>query len=49
MNKECCGTCLYHFLESDDEWVCDNDYSDAYGLETAYDDSCEDYEGMDES
>ena len=44
MDKLCCGTCAYHIRVPLDEWVCDNEDSDTYGLETPYEDSCEDYE-----
>lgn len=42
--KQCCGTCVYHIRVPLDEWVCDNEDSDTYGLETPYEDFCEDYE-----
>lgn len=38
-----CGTCCHHKPFAD-EWGCDNEESEAYGLETAYDDYCEEYE-----
>ena len=28
----------------DDEWCCDNEDSEGYGLSTAYDDYCDEYE-----
>lgn len=40
-NKEmCCGTCAYHNPIAD-EWCCDNEDSEGYWLNTAYDDYCE--------
>jgi hypothetical protein len=38
-----CGTCAYHTF-SDGLWVCNNELADAYGLDTAWDNACEDYE-----
>lgn len=48
MIKKCCGTCTYHIPMPLDEWVCDNPDSEAYGLETGYEELCEDYEGRGE-
>lgn len=42
-DKECCGVCKYHKKE-DGEWTCTNEDSEAYGLETHYQDTCEEYE-----
>ena len=39
-----CGTCRWKRRENG-EWVCTNDESDAYGLDVAYDDECEEWEG----
>lgn len=36
-----CGNCKYHKY-IDDEWVCDNEESENYGLETEYADGCVD-------
>lgn len=44
MNKECCGTCAWHFPMPFEEWICDNENSDNYGMETEYGDCCVDYE-----
>ena len=38
-----CGTCKWH-RNYTGEWVCMNPESEYYGLETDYDDHCEDYE-----
>lgn len=46
--KECCGTCTYHICMPLDEWVCDNEDSEAYALDTAYGDSCDCYESRDD-
>ena len=42
----CCGKCKYHTPPESqtDDWTCDNEESDNYGLPTEYSDSCEDYE-----
>lgn len=49
MSEECCGTCKYHRRSSiNGEWICDNEFADAFGLETTYGDCCEDYESRDE-
>lgn len=39
-----CGNCEYRRC-IDGEWVCDNEESENYGLETGYSDECVDYEG----
>lgn len=44
MNKECCGTCSWHFVMLLDRWLCGNKGSDNYGLGTEYGDCCVDYE-----
>lgn len=44
MNKKCCGTCRHHLPLPLDEWICDNEESENYSLETGYEDSCADYE-----
>lgn len=38
-----CGNCKYHKY-IDGEWVCSNEESEYYGLETDYVDRCVDYE-----
>lgn len=40
----CCGNCKHHKPMSKDEFVCDNESSEGYGLSTAYDDCCEEFE-----
>ena len=44
VNTENCGNCEYHKKDEDGNWVCDNPVSDDYGLDTGYEDICEDYE-----
>ena len=39
----CCGTCCWHEY-CVGEWICDNEYSDSYGVETDYNDTCPDWE-----
>ena len=45
-----CGTCKYNTPEYEGgtrevkDFYCDNEESECYGLPTAYDDSCEDWE-----
>ena len=49
MSNECCGTCKYNRYGgevADFECVCKE--SEAYGLQTAYDDFCEEWEKKDE-
>lgn len=41
--ERCCGTCRHHKPFAG-EWGCDNEESENYALETAYDDYCEEYE-----
>lgn len=45
MDKECCGICRFcrKSVETG-EWVCTNDLSDCYAMETEYNYQCEDYE-----
>lgn len=42
-NQKCCGTCIYHTTFAD-EFGCNNEDSEAYGLETQFDDYCKEYE-----
>ena len=44
MDKECCGTCRFHRIDDDGEWICVNDISDNYTDYTDDGDSCVDYE-----
>lgn len=50
MNKlsQRCGTCAYNTPMCQDEFVCDNEESEGYGLSTAYDDYCEEYKRKEE-
>lgn len=41
---ECCGNCKYHRPMAQDAFMCDNEDSEGYGLETVYDDYCDCYE-----
>lgn len=41
--RQNCGTCKYNVLFAD-EWGCDNEWSEAYGAKTAWDDWCEGWE-----
>lgn len=40
--RKCCGNCIYNIPMPLDEFMCDNENSEGYGLSTAYDDCCED-------
>lgn len=40
---KCCGYCEHHRKE-DGEWICSCEESDAYGCETDFEDSCDDFE-----
>ena len=40
--EEICGNCKHHCIM--DDWVCTNEESDYYGIETGFDDTCEDFE-----
>lgn len=46
IEKRICGTCAHHRPDpfDKDEWICDNERSDYYCLETGYDDTCEEHE-----
>lgn len=45
MNRECCGTCRHCRKENESsEWICVNDLSDYYAVETEYGFCCEKYE-----
>ena len=41
--EQCCGTCKFHRTDDNGEWVCANDLSEYYALETDYSDGCVDY------
>ncbi len=41
---ECCGNCKYHVTMAQDTFMCDNEESEGYGLETVWDDCCEEFE-----
>lgn len=41
---ELCGNCKYHLPMAQDTFVCDNEESEGYGLETSFDDYCEFFE-----
>ena len=43
-----CGRCQYHKYMALDEFMCDNEESEAYGLSTLYDDVCENFEEREE-
>ena len=45
--NNCCGNCI-HCKFIDGEWTCTNEESDGYGLETAYDDKCVEWEERDD-
>lgn len=40
---ECCGNCKF-CVPMTDEWCCDNEDSEWYGLSVGYDDGCECFE-----
>ena len=46
--EQCCGTCKFHRTDDNGEWVCTNDLSEYYALETEYSDMCVDWDGRDE-
>ena len=47
--KEVCGTCKYNKYNSyEQSYYCGNEDSDYYGIDTAYDDECEEWEDKDE-
>lgn len=41
---ESCGNCKHHKPMAQDTFVCDNEESEGYGLETSYDDYCGEFE-----
>ena len=41
--EQCCGTCKFYRTDDNGEWVCTNDLSEYYALETDYSDECVDY------
>ena len=47
-NNECCGTFKFHRTDDSGEWVCTNDLSECYALETEWNDTCDDWWGRDE-
>lgn len=45
MENECCGSCTYSEYDREEgQWGCVNPESEGYGLLTAYDDGCEEWE-----
>ena len=46
--EQCCGTCKFHRTDDNGEWVCINDLSDYYALETEWGYTCDDWWGRDE-
>ena len=46
--NQCCGTCAYHVQMAADEFSCDKDDSEGYGLSTTYDDCCDEYKEREE-
>lgn len=43
--EECiCGHCVWHRKHPNGDWYCNNENSENYILETAYDDGCDDFE-----
>lgn len=42
--NECCGNCKHYKPMTKDAFVCDNEESEDYGLETTYDDYCGEFE-----
>ena len=47
--EQCCGTCKFHRTDDNGEWVCTNDLSEYYALETDYSDGCMDWSVRDET
>lgn len=44
-NMDICGRCAWHQYDSElNDWVCGNEYSEKFSLETPYDDTCEEWE-----
>lgn len=41
---KCCGQCKHHKSMAQDEFMCDKENSEGYGLSTAYDDCCDEFE-----
>ena len=44
--EKICGLCKWHtkFCASEKEWICNNERSDYYALDTEYEDECEEWE-----
>jgi len=40
---ECCGKCKYHRPIWGNMFTCENEKSESYGLETQYDNLCEEF------
>lgn len=41
-SKQRCGNCIWH-IHNGTDWICSCEDSEAYGLETEYTDTCEEY------
>ena len=49
MAREICGECKYNkYSTTEKEFYCSNTDSDNYGIQTMYDDSCDDFEEKDD-
>lgn len=44
LETQCCGRYRHHKYMAQDEFMCDNESSEGYGLSTVYDDCCEEFE-----
>lgn len=44
MCEHYCGTCKYHRIDDEGEWICVNNVSDNYTDYTDFNDYCIDYE-----
>lgn len=40
---EYCGICKFHIPMCEDSFMCDNEDSEGYGLETEWDDYCSEF------
>lgn len=46
---ECCANCKYNkYVKFTDDFICDNEDSEGYGLSTSYDDYCGEFEEKEE-
>jgi hypothetical protein len=47
-NKETCGQCRWHKRTGTDCYICENEDSENYAMETLHDETCDDFQAYGE-